>query len=51
VGGGPNGEEARGRMPSTRFPPPTSPRWGEARVLATPPWTTTRYVLFKKSPK
>ena len=29
----------------------TSPRWGEARVLAAPPWTTTKDVLFKKSPK
>ncbi len=47
VGGGSNGEEAWGRMPSTRFPPPTSPRWGEARVLATLPWTTTRDVLFR----
>jgi hypothetical protein len=51
VGGDPTGEEARGRMPSMRFPPPTSPRWGEARVLTTPPWTTTRDILFKKSPK
>src|SRR5437870_6954209 len=30
--------------------PPTSPRWGEARSLSTPPWTTTREVLLKKSP-
>ena len=64
MGGGPTGDEARGRMPSRRFPPPTclaplrgrsalraSPRWGEVRVLAAPPWTTTRDVLFKKSPK
>jgi hypothetical protein len=28
-----------------------SPRWGDARSLSTPPWTTTREVLFKKSPK
>src|SRR5712691_7726107 len=33
------------------FPPPTSPRWGEARRPSTLPWTTTREVLFKKSPK
>src|SRR6266849_5947467 len=33
------------------FPPPTSPRWGEARSPSTLPWTTTREVLLKKSPK
>jgi hypothetical protein len=29
----------------------TSPRWGEAMAKTTPPWTTTRDVLFQKSPK
>ena len=33
------------------FPPPTSPRWGEAKSPSTLPWTTTREVLFKKSPE
>ena len=28
----------------------TSPRWGEDRSPSTLPWTTTREVLFKKSP-
>jgi hypothetical protein len=25
------------------------PRWGEAMAVSTPPWTTTRKVLFQKS--
>ena len=32
-------------------PPPTSPRWGEAKSPSTLPWITTREVLFKKSPQ
>jgi predicted nuclease of predicted toxin-antitoxin system len=50
VGGGPAGGGAWGRTPSTGSPS-NLPRWGEARSLSTRPWTTTRGVLFKKSPK
>jgi hypothetical protein len=50
VGGGPAGDGAWGRTPFTRSPlqpPPLE----EVRSLSTPPWTTRREVLFKKSPK
>ena len=43
MGGGTAGDQAAARSLPTQFPPPTSPRWGEAMAM--------RDVLFKKSPK
>jgi hypothetical protein len=50
-GGGRADSGTRMRVTYPPYPPPTSPRWGEARNITAPTYTPMRDVLFKKSLK